>query len=131
VLHQHNTAQLLLPIDRQTPRWVHSSSNLPLTAQTQPRIAWASSLALAFSGSSQLSHEPSLLILSERSRDLAHHHPWRIARISQVVAVGCENADAAIDEQEDAELLRHQIASKAWSVFDNNGANAIAFNARE
>jgi integrase len=24
---------------RQTPRWVHSSSNLTLTAQTQPRIA--------------------------------------------------------------------------------------------
>ena len=39
-----------------------------------------------------------------------------------------DDADAKLDQRQDAKLLRHQIASEAAGVFNDHDANAVAFD---
>ena len=72
-----------------------------------------------------------LLVLCEGTRDLAHHHARRIGGVAQVVAAGGDEPHAALDQEQDAKLLRHQVARKATGVLDHHGAHAIALDAVE
>jgi hypothetical protein len=82
----------------------------------------------ALASSPELCNEPCLFVLMKRAGDLAHHDARWIAAIGQVVAVGRENADTAIDQREDPELLGDELAGKAAGIFHDDRADPIPFN---
>ena len=48
--------------------------------------------------------------------------------VGEVIARCGDDADAKLDQGEDAKLLRHQIASEAAGVFDDHDADAVALD---
>ena len=93
-----------------------------------PAFALAGREPLAFTCRLELGNEPGLFVLGKRSGDLPHHLARGIAAVGQVVAVGSENADAALDQRQDAQLLRHQLACEPRCILDNDGPDAIALD---
>jgi hypothetical protein len=78
-------------------------------------LALAASDALAFARPLELGYQPCLLVFGEGASDLPHHHAERVAAVRQIIAVGGEHAHAALDERDDAQLLRHQLTSSQCS----------------
>jgi hypothetical protein len=67
----------------------------------------------------------------ERARDLAHHHPRRIATICEVISRGSQNVNSPVDQSEDAQFLGHQLAGKAAGVFHDDRFNIVTFDSIE
>jgi hypothetical protein len=68
---------------------------------------------LAFTSGAELGDNSRLLMLSESPGDLPHHHPRRITRVREVIAVGREDLDAATDQKHETKLLGDEVASEA------------------
>ena len=69
--------------------------------------------ALALTGAAKLGHKPRLLKLGKRAGNLAHRLFHRVACVCQFIAAGGNDADAKLDQAEDAKLLCHEVASEA------------------
>jgi hypothetical protein len=57
-----------------------------------------------------------------------HHDPRRVGGVRQVIAVDREHAHAALDEQQQAKLLRDEIAGEAAGILNDDRADAIALD---
>jgi hypothetical protein len=60
---------------------------------------------------------------------LAHHDPRRVAGVREVVAVRCQHPDAAVDEREEAQLLRDEVASEAAGVLHEHRLDPVGLQA--
>ncbi len=85
-------------------------------------------LTLALTGAAKLRDQAGLLEFSEGACDLAHGLLHRVGRVGEVIA-GCgDDANAKVDKGQNAQLLRHEIASEAAGILDDHDANAVAFD---
>src|SRR5689334_19204367 len=94
-------------------------------------LTFARSSSLTLPSCTQLRNKPRLFIFAERASDLAHHLTRWVDTVRKVIAVCGQNAHAALDQSQDAQLLRDQLACEARCVLDYDCANAIALNAIE
>jgi hypothetical protein len=105
--------------------WRTSSGFSP----TLSALALAGSNAAVLTSGTQLGNQLGFFISSERACNLPHHQPRRIAAVGEIVT-GCrQNANAALDERQDAQLLRHQLAGEPGCVLNEDCANAVALDA--
>jgi hypothetical protein len=88
-------------------------------------------LRLRFSGTAKLGDQAPFLVFHEGAGDLAHHLSTEIITVGQVIAGGGQEPDTTLGQQGNAELGDDELAGKPAGVLDNNGADAIAFNAVE
>jgi hypothetical protein len=66
--------------------------------------------------------------LRKRAGDLPHHDSGRVAGIGQVVTAGSEHAHATPYQRQNAEFLNDKIPGEPGRIFDDDSADAVAFD---
>jgi hypothetical protein len=88
-------------------------------------------LPLALSGIAQLGDKAAFLVAHEGAGDLAHHLGAGVIAVSQIIARGGQQPNVAFSQQCNAQLLRDRVAGKSAGVLNDDGANAVAFDAQQ
>jgi len=95
-------AVLLQLLDAELKDWIAELERSFQPGPGTPRARNCPEPRAALSLATSLAFRP--FVLGERSGDLPHHLARGIAAVGQVVAAGSENADAALDLRQDAQL---------------------------
>ncbi len=84
--------------------------------------------ALSVPGSLQLADQPRLLKLGKHASDLTHGNFERVTGFGKIIPGTGQDANAALDEGDDARLLNDELPGKPGSVLDENSSNSVALD---